>query len=352
MRKTTASPALPGGSSGTGFLMSDDIAPQWHGRGDLLRWLTVAATVALALAACATLLGRLGQLAWPFELASHFAVQLLALQLIGTVLLVALKRRALAALFLPFALINFLLAAPYLLFADWGAEAAASPTRLKVMSANIHFSRHKVELLEEEIRRINPDVVVLVEPTADYYGDDSPLRQTHPHVIFHRDGSGSGIMMASRIGWERASTLILSTSFSPSIYATFCPAPERGPAGCVQVLGVHPVSPIGAKRARMRDRELRAIADFVRDRQPERFVVLGDFNTTPFSVRFAELRDRSGLSDSAVGRGLTATWNSKNPLFGLPIDHVLVGQEIHILDQEVGRDIASDHFPISATLAF
>jgi endonuclease/exonuclease/phosphatase (EEP) superfamily protein YafD len=332
--------------------MSDDLAPQGLGRGDLPRWLTVAVTVALTLGACATLAGRLGQLAWPFELASHFAVQLLVFQLIGTVLLVALKRRALAALFLPFALINFLLAAPYLLFSDWRAEAAGISTRLKVMSANIHFSRHSVEMLEEEIRRIDPDIVVLVEPTADYYGDNSPLRQSHPHVIFHRDGAGSGIMMASRIGWERASTMTLSTSFSPSIYAAFCPAPERGPAGCVELLGVHPVSPIGARRARMRDKELRAIAEFVRERQPERFIVLGDFNTTPFSVRFAELRDRSGLSDSAVGRGLTATWKSKNPLFGLPIDHVLVGREIRIIDQEVGGDVASDHFPISATLAF
>jgi endonuclease/exonuclease/phosphatase (EEP) superfamily protein YafD len=189
MRKTTASSALPGGPSGTGYPMSDDIAPRGLGRGNLLHWLTIAVTVALTLAACATLAGRLGKLAWPFELASHFAVPLLAVQLIGAVLLLVLKRRRLAAVFLPFAAINLLLAAPYLVFSDWRAEAAGSSTRLKVMSANIHFSHHKVELLREEIRRIDPDVVVLVEPTEDYYGDHSPLRQTHPHVIFHRDGS-------------------------------------------------------------------------------------------------------------------------------------------------------------------
>ncbi len=112
------------------------------------------------------------------------------------------------------------------------------------------------------------------------------------------------------------------------------------------------MSPIGANRAHRRDRELSAIAEFVRERQRERFVVLGDFNTTPWSVRFSELLERSGLSESPLGRGLTATWTSRNPLFGLPIDHVLVGRDIQVLDQEVGRDIASDHYPVSATLGF
>ena len=159
-------------------------------------------------------------------------------------------------------------------------------------------------------------------------------------------------MMASRIPWERATTITLSTPYSPSIYATFCPDPQRGPAGCVDLLGVHPISPVGKRRSKMRDAELDAIATFVGERQPERFVVLGDFNTTPWSVRFSQFLERSALSESPFGRGLTATWMSKNPLFGLPIDHVLVGRDIHVLDQEVGTDIGSDHYPIAARLAF
>lgn len=332
--------------------MSNETAPVGLGRGISARWARQAATATLVVAAFATLAGRFGHIAWPFELMSHFAVQLLAVQLVATALLLVLRGRRMALGFVPFALVNVLLIAPYALFPSWRAEAAGGPTRLTVMAANIHYARHKVELLSAEIRRVRPDVIVLVEPTPDYYGENSPLRQTHPHVIFHRDGAGTGIMLASRIPWERASTFTLSSKYSPSVYATFCPDPERGPAGCADVLGVHPVSPIGRNRSRMRDRELKAIAEFVRERQSERFIVLGDFNTTPWSVRFAELLDRSGLSDSPIGRGLTATWTSKNPLFGLPIDHVLVGRDIHVLEQEVGRDIASDHYPISATLAF
>ncbi|MCI0430146.1 MAG: endonuclease/exonuclease/phosphatase family protein [Rhodospirillales bacterium] len=314
--------------------------------------LTIGACAILFAAGLATVAGRFGQIAWPLELMSHFAVQLLAVQVAGTAVLMIARRARQAAAFLPFLLINLLVVAPYLQFPTWRAEAAGGPTRLTVMAANIQDSRHRVDLLLAEIRRIEPDVVLLVEPTAYWHGDRSPLRATHPYVIFHRDGAGTGIMMASRIPWERASTYTLSSRYSPSVHATFCPAPERGPAGCVDLLGVHPVSPIGAKRSRMRDAELRAIAEFVRQRQPERFVVLGDFNTTPWSVRFSELLQSAKLRESPVGRGLTATWRSKSPIFGLPIDHVLVGRDIDVVHQEVGRDIGSDHYPVSATLAF
>jgi endonuclease/exonuclease/phosphatase (EEP) superfamily protein YafD len=332
--------------------MTQETAPPRLGKNRVAPWLFRAALIALALSALATLAGRFGQLAWPLELASHFAVQLLAIQAIATALLVKAGRQRLAAAFLPFAVVNLLLIAPSLLAPAWRAEAAGGPTRLTVMAANLHFEQHRSDLLQAEIARIDPDVILLIEPVADYYGDNSPLRRTHPYVIFHKDGAGTGLMMASRIPWERATTLTLSTTYSPSIYATFCPTPERGPAGCADVLGVHPISPLGAKRSQMRDAELRAIAEFVASRQPERFVVMGDFNTTPWSVRFSEFLDRSRLSDAPAGRGLAATWLSKNPLLGLPIDHILVGRDIQVLDQEVGADIGAEHYPISAQLAF
>jgi endonuclease/exonuclease/phosphatase (EEP) superfamily protein YafD len=332
--------------------MSKETAPAGPGKGNFTPWLLRGSVAGLAAAAVATLAGRLGHIAWPFELMSHFTVQILAVQALATGIVLGFGYRRIATVFLPFALVNLLLIAPYAWFGAWRAEAAGGPTRLTVMAANVHYSKHDVELLRAEIRRIDPDVLVIVEPSANYYGDDSPLRLTHPHVLFHRDGAGTGIMMASRIPWERASTLTLSTKRSPSVFATFCRAPERGPAGCVDVLGVHPISPLGPERSRLRDAELKAVAEFVRERQPQRFIVMGDFNITPWSVRFDEFLESSGLSENPVGRGLTSTWTSKNPLFGLPIDHVLVGREIHVLDQEVGMEIGSDHYPIAARVAF
>jgi endonuclease/exonuclease/phosphatase (EEP) superfamily protein YafD len=43
---------------------------------------------------------------------------------------------------------------------------------------------------------------------------------------------------------------------------------------------------------------------------------------------------------------------SKNPLLGLPIDHILVGRDVQVAHQEVGEEIGSEHYPISAVIAF
>jgi hypothetical protein len=131
--------------------MSNKNAPVGLGRGIFARWLLHAATAALVAAAFATLAGRFGGIAWPFELMSHFAVQLLAAQLLAMAMVTGLGRRRLALTFLPFALVNFLLIAPYALFPSWRAEAAGGPTRLKVMTANIHFSHHRAASLSAPV---------------------------------------------------------------------------------------------------------------------------------------------------------------------------------------------------------
>ncbi|HEX6102463.1 MAG TPA: hypothetical protein VF031_05395, partial [Alphaproteobacteria bacterium] len=61
--------------------MSNDTAPNGPGWGEFARWPIRASVAALAGAGFATLAGRFGHVAWPFELMSHFVVQLLALQL-------------------------------------------------------------------------------------------------------------------------------------------------------------------------------------------------------------------------------------------------------------------------------
>jgi endonuclease/exonuclease/phosphatase (EEP) superfamily protein YafD len=83
-----------------------------------------------------------------------------------------------------------------------------------------------------------------------------------------------------------------------------------------------------------------------------RVVMLGDFNTTPYSPIFPEVLKIGRLRDSALGFVPQTTWQSRFPLFGLPIDHILVGHGVSVLDRHVGAGIGSDHFPIIADLAF
>ena len=115
---------------GTTQTMSNDTALGRPGSGRIVPWFSrVAIGLSIATSA-ATVAGRFGQFAWPLELMSHFAVQLLAFQVIGLALLLICRRQRIAALFLPFALVNALVVAPYAFVPTWRAEAAPGPTRL------------------------------------------------------------------------------------------------------------------------------------------------------------------------------------------------------------------------------
>ena len=130
----------------------------------------------------------------------------------------------------------------------------------------------------------------------------------------------------------------------PSIVATFA-----GPAGEFTLVATHPVPPKTAALARSRDRQLRAIAEFVAA-APLPCIVAGDLNTTPWSAAFRDLLARGGLRDTALGRGVQGTWHARLPLPRIPIDHVLAPPGTEVLRRAVGPDVGSDHFPVEAEL--
>jgi endonuclease/exonuclease/phosphatase (EEP) superfamily protein YafD len=80
-------------------------------------------------------------------------------------------------------------------------------------------------------------------------------------------------------------------------------------------------------------------------------IVAGDLNATPWSHGFRQLVRLRGLCDSAVGRGVQATWNAHRWVPRIPIDHVVVSPEVRVMDRRVGPDVGSDHLPVEATLA-
>jgi endonuclease/exonuclease/phosphatase (EEP) superfamily protein YafD len=150
-----------------------------------------------------------------------------------------------------------------------------------------------------------------------------------------------------------ARVLALGSRGKPTIVATICPTQTSDAAApCALVIGLHTDRPQGAAEAAARNSQLADLAGFIAG-QPERHViVMGDFNLTPWSPYFQRLLDAAGLRDSAIGRGVAPTWFSRLLPFGLPIDQVLLGPDVTVVDRHVGADVGSDHLPVIADLAF
>lgn len=236
--------------------------------------------------------------------------------------------------------------APYLV-AQNGHTAAARTIR--VLAFNLHAHGTDENKFRALIANDEPDVVLLTEVPANFASVAASLTPHYPHTIMERPGAPFEVILLSR--WpikQRHMDRSVATAL-PVLSAELChPA---APSECVTLVGLHAARPFG-RTVRSRNSQL-ALAARVAGAHIERPVILlGDLNVTPWAPTFARLLETGNLRDSALSRGLTATWLSRNPLLGLPIDHVLVSADISVIAWRVAADIGSDHRAVIADLAF
>ena len=77
-------------------------------------------------------------------------------------------------------------------------------------------------------------------------------------------------------------------------------------------------------------------------------LMMGDFNTTPFSRLPGMIEDGLGL------RRVThlPTWPANAGLPQLAIDHIFASKAFRVVgNEQIGQSVGSDHFPILMTLA-
>jgi endonuclease/exonuclease/phosphatase (EEP) superfamily protein YafD len=97
----------------------------------------------------------------------------------------------------------------------------------------------------------------------------------------------------------------------------------------------------------------------------QHLIVVGDLNTSPWSAEFMTLTKKTGLRDSQLGYGLQPSWPMLLPYFGVntqpnlltqllqvPIDHVLVSEQIQVFSRHTGPFIGSDHLPVTVELGW
>ena len=79
---------------------------------------------------------------------------------------------------------------------------------------------------------------------------------------------------------------------------------------------------------------------------------MGDLNISMWAHHYARFEEVSGLSNARRGFGVAPTW----PVWlfpGLiPIDHVLVSEQVVVTDFRTGPSIGSDHLPIVVRFTF
>lgn len=223
---------------------------------------------------------------------------------------------------------------------DWGGGLTA-------LSFNTYMGQAKVIDLALEVRRVAPDVVVLLEVTEEM--TQQLLELTG------QDGFSFTAFTAGDGGSSLTTTVLVSAAIGPyeqvgasgmghgAVYLTPAGGDELNGHTRPTILGVHTIAPLPSTMGLWAESVEKVVE---RCQAPEAGLVMaGDFNAT---LDHAVMRDLGGCVDAGVqgGIGGLATWptSTRTTLFGATIDHVLVDEAAWRTSRaEVVEVAGSDH---------
>lgn len=291
-----------------------------------------------------TAVGFLGRTFWIFDLAAALRVQYALGFLILVVLFAAVRRRWPLAVSVLGLLANLALIVP-LYFGGPGEIDADAPV-LRVMFLNTQIRGADVNELIEDLSSGEPDLVFLSAAT-DAWADVLEAAPIPYDLAFRRPpGVDVELLVLARKG-VTVETFI--EDFGAGGRDTAVQAVSFGDTP-VQVLAMHPVSPVTPKRVEAHSEQLAAIASWARA-QDDPVVVLGDLNATPWSAGFRRLLEEGELANSQKGFGIQASWPAFLGPLGIPIDHALYSDGLITVERFLGSGYGSEHRSLHVTFA-
>ena len=300
--------------------------------------LEAATFVALSGTVVTYLLGRV----WPFELFTHFRLQNVVLLLVIGLLMIFLRRRLLSVASLAGAA---LLALPLHPYYTTGSESAPAGA-FKVISFNVHTSNPKIAEVRDYLLREDADFVFLLEINEEWTEKLSALKDRYPHQVIYERSDNFGIAVYSKHPFSEEEVLLLGDDGLP---ATAVQVKFHG--ATYDLLCAHPVPPSDPVLFEERNAALKFLAERAKATATPNVLLLGDFNLSPFSPYFGDLVQASGLRDSALGYGLRPTWMSGIPPIAIPIDHILISENLAVTERKIGPSLGSDHNAIILSVA-
>lgn len=224
--------------------------------------------------------------------------------------------------------------------ASCGPEAC-----LTVITANIYGRPDSMLLLGAIAAREGADLVAINEAVSRIEGSD--YRAAFPqyddviHVAWENmpPHMGNPISLLSRHPIETYERVLREDTGRRA----FIVARLGGAWKETQVVVAHALTPMTQPQLNARNTLLREVNAKI-DRTGD-FILMGDFNTTPWSPTFRSLPGKRAGDPRRSNTWPTWGWT---PLLGLSIDHILFDGELELVEFKVLESVGSDHYPILA----
>ncbi len=223
-------------------------------------------------------------------------------------------------------------------------KAGPAPQHIRVMQFNVLYANTQLKEAVEEIVKADADILVFQEVTPRVVAEFAKLKEKYPNYIESPQDDAFGSMVMTRLPIIKAERKNLPNSAVD--YTEVNILLKNG--SVLKLYELHTLPPVGAGHHRERNGELEAIARLLSSDAATNKIIAGDFNITPYSAHFKSFVKNSGMVASV---GFKGTWPSKLPaIFRIPIDHLLVSDNIGIKNRVLGVNLGSDHLPVITDL--
>lgn len=306
----------------------------------------VASAVAIA-----SLLGFAGSFWWIFELLEHFRPQY-CLILIPAIIVAAISRQVWCFLwFIPLAL-NLALILP--LFFSSNQIPPSPKNTLKILHSNLDHDNPNTNPAIEYLKTQDANLLFLQEVTSKWL---TALETNLPQYRVVKS-----LPLENSQGWamllpvQSASTFeIVSTQIIQLPAYSNRPLLEliiRWQEKEIAILSFSAARPNQSNFQGIEFNEVAQWSQLQQKANKREVIVIGDFNSTPWSGRFRKFAQDSNLHNSQRGFGFQPTWNTGFPsLLMIAIDHCLHTRSITTINRKVGKNLGSDHLPILVELS-
>ena len=220
---------------------------------------------------------------------------------------------------------------------------------ISAITANVYMKNHRAEAILEQIYRLEPDLVLLLETDRWWQKRMDTLTSKYVYKLGQPLDNTYGMLLYSCLPLENAEIRYLMEDSIPSIHARV--RLRNGSAVKIYCLHPRPPVPPESKTSTDRDAELLLVGKMVKQSE-EPAIVMGDLNDVAWSYTTRLFLRTSQMLDPRIGRGFFNTFSAKNPLMRWSLDHVFHTEAFQLNQIRVLPDINSDHFPIYFSLSY
>ena len=230
-----------------------------------------------------------------------------------------------------------------------------TPKHLNIAQLNLNYDNPNLEHLTSTLTNINFDLLVLQEVSDDKHQKLQKLKNHYPYSFGLTPPQSTPAGMAIFSRWPISEQRIHQLGYKSGVVIELIiqhPITHLP----LQVFTLHPGSPRNERLWEFRNKTLQHLTQLVSHSPLSHIIVVGDFNSSPWTPSFKTLLTTSQLNNSAQGFGYIPSWSySKRTPFSLVtsvyIDHLLFSDTLSLVDKRYQSIQGSDHRLLLTQLA-